>query len=121
MDSRPTVILPTLGRKVYFVLGSKDTEIRPSSNGCCDATVVDVHGDGESVNLVIFDAGGMCHVRLFVSFIQDGVEVAEGYAHAHWMPYQINKAKEDAEVGRAPCCSENEAEPESQQEEAAEA
>lgn len=87
MSNEPRLVIPpTLGRKVYFVPGISDEEVTPSSNGCCDATVVDVHGNGGSVNLVILDAVGNLHIRLSVPFIQDGEKMEEGIAHAHWMP-----------------------------------
>lgn len=90
------VVPLTIGRKVYFVPDSEDTDIAKGLEPYVDATIIDVISDYRA-NLVINDVAGNRHVRHSVLFCHNTVTMDEatrdGIDHAHWMPYQINQAK----------------------------
>lgn len=91
------MIVPTVGRKVWFRPSKLDTELNAfvASHGThqpMDATVVYVWGD-RCVNLAIFDPNGNLHARTSVTLIQDGdTPPPDGY-YAEWMPYQVGQAR----------------------------
>ncbi|MES2415109.1 MAG: hypothetical protein V4614_14985 [Pseudomonadota bacterium] len=99
------VIVPTVGRKVYF---------RPPANDVahgfhvynkdqpCDATVVYVHSE-RMVNVLIVDHMGNQHKRTSVPFNQPGDDASQHQSgYVEWMPFQVGQAKVNAlELGAA--------------------
>lgn len=92
-----TTITPTVGRKVWYRpseqerVGENAMTVAPGEP--LDATVVAVWNDN-CVNLVIFDANGMKHVRCS-AYLRQGEDSLPDWvsAYAEWMPYQIGQAK----------------------------
>jgi len=78
-----TLIIPTIGRKVWFYEGAGSQEQ--------DATVIDVHGD-RLVSLFVISRGGETSAKHSVMLVQDGDETPVT-RHAKWMPYQVGQAK----------------------------
>lgn len=84
--SAPTVIKPTIGRKVWYY----PTACAPEE----DATVIDTHGD-RCVSLFVINRGGTTSNQRSVILVQDGDPVPTG-SHCTWMPYQVGQAKKAA-------------------------
>lgn len=80
------IIKPTIGRVVWFWLGSNKDAEQPQA-----ALIAWVHSDTE-VNLAVFDANGIPYNRIQVPLYQGEGERPEG-DHCEWMPYQIGQAK----------------------------
>jgi hypothetical protein len=87
--SQPTVIVPTVGRVVWFEQMTPD--VFPGSDKTRAAIVAHVWSD-RMVNLAVFDANGNIHSRTSVPLVQDGDEVPVTM-HCKWMPYQLGQAK----------------------------
>ena len=98
-----TLIIPTIGRKVWFYEGAGLQEQ--------DATVIDVHGD-RLVSLFVISRGGETSVRHSVTLVQDGDETPI-VRHAKWMPYQTGQAKAHADVGSVGAMRPQETQPDS--------
>ena len=93
-EDQRVVTLPTVGRTVYY--RPVQNEFPASNGGIQPAIITEVWNKG-CVNLAVFDANGNLHNRTSVKFVQDGEEPGQDGGYAHWMPYQINKAREDAQ------------------------
>lgn len=99
--TKPTVITPTIGRRLWYWPSSYDrgtrlekpsTIIEANSTQPCDAGVVCVHGD-RLVNLLVTDHNGNTHKRTSVTLYQPGDTITHtdgGYAV--WMDYQQAQA-----------------------------
>jgi hypothetical protein len=85
------MIVPTLGRVVWFTPGAHDL-IATDRDGRCAAIVVRVWPNDRMVNLTVFDADGNCHSRTSVRLIQDDDQPGEGLGYCAWMPYQKGQA-----------------------------
>ncbi|MCY1166562.1 hypothetical protein D9M73_65040 [compost metagenome] len=91
----PTVIPPTVGRKVYYRAPKNGVGLLSIYNleQPCDATVIYVHSE-RMVNVLIVDHVGNLHPKTSVPFLQPGDDPAQhtnGYVE--WMPYQVGQAK----------------------------
>lgn len=104
------VISPNIGRKVWFrpngtaisyAINAEGKTISKSLNVFneqpLDATVVCVWGD-RMVNLLVVDHGGETHAFRSVDFRQPDDPTPAGM-HCEWMPYQVGRAKQAADVG----------------------
>lgn len=99
-----TVIVPTVGRKIYFYPdagGIADKTITRIDEQPIDATVVYVHPKAEAdphhlVNLRLTDHTGFMHFCGKVPLVQDG-SIVKG-ACAQWMPYQVGQAAKNADA-----------------------
>lgn len=97
-DETVRVIMPTVGRKVYFRppndAAASSTGIQVYGNDQpCDATVLYVHS-ARMVNVLIVDHLGRQHPRTSVQFLQPGDPVPEVHSgYVEWMPYQVGQAK----------------------------
>lgn len=105
-STAPKIIMPTVGRKVWFRLNGQNMLQVPShheyltgkptvnSDQPLDATVVYVWSD-RMVNLAIFDHFGTPFTATSVPLLQEGDEKpASGY-YCEWMPYQTAQAKKE--------------------------
>lgn len=92
--SSSPIILPTLGRVVWFKPGKGSPQV-PSTNGYCTAQIIDVL-DYETVNLVVVDSAGTRHVLDHIDLVQDESLLCEDEhqigGYAVWMPYQKGQA-----------------------------
>lgn len=100
--SKPTVITPTIGRRVWYwpstydrggMLDKPSTIIEGNHTQPCDAGIVCVHGD-RLVNLIVTDHNGNAHKRTSVTLYQPGDNISHvdgGYAV--WMDYQVKQAE----------------------------
>ena len=105
------IILPTVGRKVWFRLnginelekprsGTEMTPV-PSSPSVVDptqpldATVVYVWND-RVVNLHVLDHYGNPFIATSVSLMQEGDTPPQFGFYAEWVPYQLGQAKKEA-------------------------
>lgn len=90
------VITPTVGRKVWFYPGNRQTPpagfTTYPGDQACDATVVYVHND-RMVNLLVTDHIGRTYAVPSVRLVQpDDAEVDAASHRAEWMPYQVKQA-----------------------------
>lgn len=85
------MIVPTIGRVVWFhpATNSSDSSFAPAP--ICAAIVVYVHSD-TCVNLAVFDALGISHPKTSVQLIQDGEAPSQSGYYCEWMPYQKEQA-----------------------------
>jgi hypothetical protein len=91
---------PTVGRKLWY-RPEGDASMAFIGDQPLDATVVAVHND-HCVNLVIFDASGVKHVRTSTYLKQDGVDLPEWVrSYAEWMPYQVKQHQKHADEAAA--------------------
>lgn len=100
--SKPTVITPTIGRRVWYwpstydrggMLEKPSTIIEGNSAQPCDAGIVCVHGD-RLVNLIVTDHNGNTHKRTSVTLYQPGDNISHvGGGYAVWMDYQVKQAE----------------------------
>jgi len=86
------MIIPTVGRIVWFTPARDDTELVRHGDGPLAAIVTHVHSD-RCVNLAVFDANANQASRTSVTLLQDDDAEAEYGRFARWMPYQIGQAK----------------------------
>jgi len=110
----PTVIKPTVGRKVWYrprgisFVQPNGSVFAPSDYGAqpMDATVIYVWGD-RMVNLDITDHAGNHFIATSVTLLQEGDDEPVG-AYAEWMPYQKGQAAktEASEKAAAPTSNE---------------
>lgn len=100
---KPTVITPTIGRRIWYWPSDYDRGLLEAKPGTviqsndvqpCDAGICYVHSD-RLVNLTVADHNGNMHRRTSVTLVQEGDEAPQG-AHATWMPYQQGQAKAQA-------------------------
>lgn len=116
--SKPTPIIPTVGRKVWFNPSSLDLRPFPGSSDSLgqrpamtrrvadqpfDATILAVFGVN-CVNLQVIDHVGVAHFVSSVYLLQPGEERPSG-GFAEWMPYQVGQAAKGApepEIAPAP-------------------
>lgn len=108
----PTIIKPTVGRKVWYrpcpgdLLGPAPMNVTGSisagTSQPLDATIIAVWGD-RCVNALVTDAVGKQFPVLSVTLLQEGDEPAkdaDGKAigrYVEWMPYQTGQAKAQAQ------------------------
>lgn len=93
------VIVPTVGRKVWFRPGGPvDPAIQVMSPDYdnalgqpLDATIVYVHND-RLVNLLVVDHGGNSFPMHNVQLVQPGDEACQTGHRAEWMPFQVTQA-----------------------------
>jgi hypothetical protein len=94
-----SIIIPTIGRKLYYHPHGNAAIVRYDDTQPVDATVVYVWplatADQQHylLNLLVVDHTGRAHVATSVPLIQDGDTAPEGSAYAEWMPYQVGQAK----------------------------
>lgn len=104
---KPTIIHPTVGRKVHYWPSHSDLQgpkpMHITNGQPLDATVLAVWGD-RCVNLLVVDISGETFPKLSATLVQEGdakphfgTEDAEGLrtpgGYAEWMPYQTGQAK----------------------------
>ena len=87
------VIVPTVGRKVWYWPGQEEIDNGFASDGKqpCDATICFVHSD-RLVNISYADQCGHVYATTAVTLVQPGeprVARMEGDCYCEWMPYQI--------------------------------
>lgn len=99
--SKPTSIMPTIGRRLWYIPSTYDrggmqtkpsTIIEASSTQPCDAGVVFVHGE-RLVNLIVTDHNGNTHKRTSVTLYQPGDDIPVDGGYAVWMTYQQAQAQ----------------------------
>lgn len=100
MTDPNTIIIPTVGRVVWFYPASNTAEsgfVRNESGGPYAAIIARVWSD-KLVNLTVFDANGTPHGRTSVALVQ-GDDAAPDCAFCGWMPFQKGQAaRQDAQV-----------------------
>ena len=106
------VIIPTVGRKVWFRpngttslqrAGTQGVAIAPLvifDNAPLDATVVYVWND-RMVNLLVLDHYGNPFTATSVTMVQPDEDCPAVGFYAEWMPYQQGQARRDAAIDRA--------------------
>lgn len=87
----PKVIVPTVGRKVWFYPNQGQHGLSRMGEQPFDATVVYVHGD-RLVNLLVVDHLGESTPFLRVQLVQPGDEACGTGHRAEWMPFQVTQA-----------------------------
>lgn len=97
----PKVIVPTVGRKVWFRAGGgiwpAGMQVFPGTDYDCgvpqplDATIVYVHND-RLVNLRVIDHAGHAFPVRDVQLVQPGDQCCGGGHRAEWMPFQVKQA-----------------------------
>lgn len=97
----PKVIVPTVGRKVWFRPGGgiwpAGMQAFPGTDYDCgvqqpmDATIVYVHND-RLVNLRVIDHTGHAFPVRDVQLVQPGDQCCGGGHRAEWMPFQVKQA-----------------------------
>jgi hypothetical protein len=80
------MIVPTIGRIVWYWPSKHDTMFRDGSTQPCAAIVAYVWHD-RMVNLTVSDHNGDVHKRTSVRLRQDGDELPNE-SYCEWMPYQ---------------------------------
>ena len=85
---KPTVIVPTVGRVVWFYPADRLVQDAPLA-----AMVTAVHSD-TCVNLAVFGRNGvpMSHPPTSVMLVQPGKPVPKAGPYCEWMPFQIGQA-----------------------------
>lgn len=86
-----TIIIPTVGRKMYYYPNTCDNELITYSDQACDATVVHVNSES-NVNLSVKDHVGNMFNRGSVTVVQEGQVIPTDTAYVQWMPYQVAQA-----------------------------
>jgi hypothetical protein len=86
------MIVPTIGRKVWFTPANTDTEIAwGDKKQKLDATIIYVWSD-VMVNLFVVDQEGKTWLKSSVPLLSGDISPnAFGY-YAEWMPYQLGQA-----------------------------
>lgn len=88
------VIIPTVGRKVYYRApanaAAQGIQIY-NHDQPCDATVLYVHSE-RMVNVLVVDHMGNTHKLPSTTFVQPGDPVPS-HGYVEWMPYQVGQAK----------------------------
>lgn len=97
----PKVIVPTVGRKVWFYPGGgiwpagmqvfPGTDYDGGVSQPLDATIVYVHND-RLVNLRVIDHAGHAFPVRDVQLVQPGDQCCGGGHRAEWMPFQVKQA-----------------------------
>lgn len=97
----PKVIVPTVGRKVWFYPGGgiwpagmqvfPGTDYDGGVSQPLDATIVYVHDD-RKVNLHVIDHAGHAFPVRDVQLVQPGDQCCGGGHRAEWMPFQVKQA-----------------------------
>lgn len=95
----PTIITPTIGRKVWYVHDNYQTidakgnpvNVVSFSKHPMDATVIHVWSD-RNVSLRITDHGGTTFALHSITLVQEGDPIPMG-RHCIWMPHQLGQAK----------------------------
>lgn len=82
------MIIPTIGRVVWFRPGGTTLERQP-----LPAVIAYVHSE-TCVNLAIFDENGVASNKTSCFLFQGDTDRPTG-DYCEWMPYQIGKAKEE--------------------------
>lgn len=89
------IITPTPGRIVHFYPQPHEGmhQIHAPGGGLqpLAAMVVGPWSD-TMVNLVIWDANGVSHLRTSVPLVQPGATAPGGQSYCAWMPYQVGQA-----------------------------
>lgn len=104
------MIIPTVGRKVWYRASKFDTlgpgamSVLAEVDGTpkpLDATVLAVWND-RLVNVLVFDVYGKPFTKTSIKLIQEGDETpktpdnSEAYGFVEWMPYQNTQAAKHA-------------------------
>lgn len=89
------MIIPTVGRVVWFHVGAHATNLQ--SDQPLAAIITYVHSD-DVINLVVFGKGGDCHQRGSVPLWQGEGDAPERGSYAEWMPYQKGQAAKLEEI-----------------------
>lgn len=88
------VIVPTVGRKVWYWPSDLDVRVHGMATmpgDPVDATIIAVSGL-RCVNLHVIDAVGGAHARPSCALSQPGDSPPEDGGFAAWMPYQVGQA-----------------------------
>lgn len=98
----PTVIMPTVGRKVWYRPSKYDTtgvgQMLVAGDQPLDATILAVWGP-RCVNVLVLDTYGKPFTKTSVTLKQEGDEMPkdnqgnELKGYVEWMPYQVGQAK----------------------------
>lgn len=84
------MIKPTVGRVMWFrYAGLNKEETQP-----CAAIVSHVNLN-DTVNVAVFDVGGVHYNEVNVPVHQEGDEIPN-FNYVEWMPYQIGQAKKES-------------------------
>lgn len=92
----PYHIPPTVGRVVWFYPSQYDGI--PHEKGTPLAAIVCYVFSDRMVNLRVFDQNGDGHARTSIVLKQEGDVINEQNGYCTWMPYQLNKAKEETDA-----------------------
>ncbi len=101
--SEPTIIKPTIGRRVWFWPAKNTGEAGFAYNDeaqPCDAGIAYVWSD-TMINISVVDQNGVIHSRTSVPLIQAGQKAPEQGFYCEWMPYQQGQAKKAFDEGAA--------------------
>lgn len=88
----PTIITPTVGRKVWYYPGGEQQLKHDQPN---DATIARVHSD-RLINIGYRDANGESGNASSVPLVQEGDEFPHG-PFCMWMPFQQGQARAQAQ------------------------
>lgn len=89
-DNRPMIITPTVGRVVYYWPDGQVEGAQPYA-----VLVTYVHGTRD-INCAGWDHEGQSFRRTRVQLVQEGDKPPRNDGFCTWMPYQLERAKEDA-------------------------
>ena len=102
----PAVIMPTVGRRVWYWPSLNDlgqgvpNMVHTDAAQPLDAGICYVWND-RLVNLTVADQNGHMHRRFSVRLLQAGEQPMIGEAYAQWMPFQAQRPSADAQQGMA--------------------
>lgn len=98
-SSNKTVILPTVGRIVWYYPSYQDLSTAQGRSAALVgamnkelAAIVTHVSEVNRINLLVIDAVGQQHPRLDVPLYQDCEPVPDRGGYASWMPYQVGQA-----------------------------
>lgn len=86
------MIVPTVGRRVWYRSNGADNLLYALGDQPFDAGVVFVHHD-RMVNLQVSDHLGNLNSRPQTKLLQDDDPIPEGEPYAEWMPYQKQQTR----------------------------
>jgi hypothetical protein len=92
---KPQIILPAVGRIVWFRPYNKKSVVLLDAEQPCAAMVAFVWSD-RLVNLTVSDHHGATCSRSSVRLVQDGDPIPDGEDYCAWMPYQVEQARKHA-------------------------
>ncbi|KVD35441.1 hypothetical protein WI84_16360 [Burkholderia ubonensis] len=94
------MIVPTVGRVVWFTPSSNTSESNFAPGAPLAALIAHVHSD-RLVNLAVFDANGTAHSRTSVPLLQDDDKPIQGGYYAEWMPFQKGQTAKTEQAEKA--------------------